>query len=866
MSSPFMASVAKKRNQLKIPLKQKHALTLNSSHKMLPRKNMCANGQTVPGINASEAVRVYSTVKVIASESPSKKYATDAFNLEIQYISSLKKIDGNKNRKVYVRLGDISNVRITKKCESYVRRIDGCPHSLFINSKYSAMTMKLWPNIEKKYPISDDNCIELNSYGIYVINVPDEFDGTISKGNFATLIDVSFDVFITRKGLPTGVKIQELEKSKQLEWDDRLLYSCLCDSENVFKGPTFFFNAKWFSPSNPVSMDSLLRLYKSLDLINHWVNEPDFIDPEEPVWTDDSSSHHMNKLLAIEEEERGKRKGDERVYYNDNREVALRNKEYYDNDDDDQHNIVDTTITTASVHPFSFSFNPIYYTPTRFDNIEYDASYVGEENVSLYSNAADTNRYAFQVFPIPEKMIDDSMEEDKPSCESGSFKNFDVKVKAWVFTFQVWERLFTKATEQTAAKRGLPLEAFDATQGFDLIEPVYDYFFTTRIGIYKETIENVFGIKDKNTWKRFIEIYGKYFRGIFQCRINYKNTKRRKQTLEYYKTCQSSNGGGSTLNKKRTSYDGDNTSSSSSVAAPPTTVLPDLENRMPDFTIAYNCDNIIFDLVEWVERIGIPVGKEIAVKLCDNLKLQYGRIANIDDYRKETIYKNHGVICLNEIKETTVINSIMESSWCRTYVVFLPKDLFKSKFDMIENIKDNVIGDKIVESYLLNKIVLNDSDESNPLYNCASKLIETFLEQKEESLFPLLYAVCEKDPSYYKEEAKTLCKFMGYHNLNEFKSWLYNDDDNNNNNNNDDDDDNNNIVEKQTQEVPSSFDEEKQKEEDKKIIEEEEEEEEEGKNDRTRRSAKRSASKSTHSKSTTTSKKPRRNSSKKSSS
>ncbi|MHA1680607.1 MAG: hypothetical protein ACTSUE_06330 [Promethearchaeota archaeon] len=300
---------------------------------------------------------------------------------------------------------------------------------------------------------------------------------------------------------------------------------------------------------------------------------------------------------------------------------------------------------------------------------------------------------------------------------------------AWRFMIRISQRVWSKAANP---------KNFPETDGYDIDNPVEDTFISARINIYKEVLERDFGILSYNIWVRFISCYNNYFRGIFQCLINWKKTMNRMERLSTF--------AGATTNEN-----GDEDT---------------LNSRPFDYTINYTCNSVLFSLREFIQRIGVPIEKDTAASLLDSLQKerrspdasQLGSVVSVSQLATKA---RHGVACLNELQSISVAKKVLSETSNKAYAVLLPnpEHLGAKLFSMIEAITDSKDG-----SALLNALHLGvDLDMKKYGSTSIGKLTETFemTGYTSKCKHPLVFVIGDIDTLSCTKEAETLSEFLG---------------------------------------------------------------------------------------------------------
>jgi hypothetical protein len=384
-----------------------------------------------------------------------------------------------------------------------------------------------------------------------------------------------------------------------------------------------------------------------------------------------------------------------------------------------------------------FRMNKQWYDSQEIVRISYDPQYDGSV-MSMPFFAPDGKAYSFEVFSFPDRYISENdikSDECKFDCVKSRTET-DIKNKAWCFMVRVSQRVWEKAANP---------DDYADTDGFDTDHPVEDTLFSARINIYKEVLERDFGIFSYGIWIPFVSCYGKYFRGTFQCILNWKKTQNRMDRLESLAGAggMSSGGGGEDGGERDT-----------------------LASRPFDYTIDYTCNSILFSMRDFIKRIGVPIRKDTASKLLDTLQrsrrrpdaTQTGSVASMSQIPTKA---RHSVACLNELQGISVAKKILEEPSNQAYAVLLPnpEHLGAKLFGMIEELTNQADGSVLLEALHLG-VPLNTKKYGNtPI----GKLVGTFEMTGYESKceHPLIFIVGDDDSSTYTHEADTLAKFLG---------------------------------------------------------------------------------------------------------
>lgn len=504
----------------------------------------------VKGVDSDEIRKFQSKAKEDAEKTDMVYCDTDALNLTAQYIAPMKESE-SKNRKCLFLLGELGTVPITEKCKDYVRRDPTNPSALRIIPKYSRNTPRIWPNIDKIHPLSEEDSIYLTSYGYYVISVPSSLHRSVNPGEFVTLTDVSFEVFVTRD-LPAGIKVSDLSDA-QKQWEEKDLLG---------KEVVFFFRAKSFkslSKIDAVSQECMLKLYEDRGLITRWI-QPYDAEEERSKKEQANIENHIN---------------------NDNNDNAEKSDE--------------KSLATINNDP-SVKFHNQYsymYEPKRVDYIPFDASSKVEDDVDLYPSPSSQGKclVAFVSWPVSDRFISEKDKKDKTNYEAiKSKEETSVMMKAWSFTLSAWQRLYGPPSKSTLLKEGKTIDDYKDTDGINLESPIRDELVSVKVSMYNNTIEREFGIKNKDTWTHFISVYGAFFKGFLQCNIDAKRTLKRMERLNNIVAEHSS---------MTSSSKGNNS----------------IAERNYDIAVEYRCDGILFNMREWIKNIGIPISNEKALDL-----------------------------------------------------------------------------------------------------------------------------------------------------------------------------------------------------------------------------------------------------------
>jgi len=667
----------------------------------------------VKGLNANDVRKFQAKAKDDAEKTAIVFCDPDALNLTAQYIAPMKETE-SKNRKCIFLLGEMATVPITEKCKDYVYRDPSNPKVLCIVPKYGRNTPRVWPKINEKHPLSDEDTIYLKSYGYYAIKVPPSLPKSVSPGDFVTLTDVSFEVFIPR-ALPTGSKISELSEA-QLEWTD----------EDVEKaGAVFFFRAKSFtslSKKGPVSQRSLLKLYDDRGLITRWITGYDVenMGPKAAQNDVSSASGSMripNHTGSTEEE----------------RNTAL-----------DKANSKSEKIPEEEASVIFHNKYAYLYEPMRMDLVPFDGSSSVEDDMVLYPSSDGNSMQGSLSWLVSDRFISEKDKEDKVKYEAiKSREEMDVMLKAWTFTFSVLQRIYGPPSPSKLIKEGKTLEDYEETGGFNLETPTHEELVSAKVSLYNDVIEREFGIINKDTWTHFAKIYGSFFSGILQCSVDAKRTLQRMERLN-------------TIVAEH-SFAGGRDASGGSIA-----------DRTYDTAIQYRCGRILFDMREWVQKIGIPISNEMVLELLPLMEAERN-IPSTNDIKEIPTYNTHAVACLNEIRSVATCAEYVRSNGIQVYAIVMPGRLNPTRMKMIEEITDTCVGDQV-----MNIVTLKKQSYTEGLHDPSIESLQKFLfEEMDDSQFPLLFAVCDINSDFYNNEITTLSKFLGINDTIALKDWLY---------------------------------------------------------------------------------------------
>jgi hypothetical protein len=287
--------------------------------------------------------------------------------------------------------------------------------------------------------------------------------------DFVTLVDIQYAMFLPRNDLPEGVKFSDLT-ADQLEWKESDLY---------LTNPVFYFKANHFKALPRVSYPALMSMYDATSVLNRKVEK--FI-PYYARGLDEAPAYAEGPTGPIDEE--AKKTSTE----SDN--VIFHNQYSY-------------------VHKSQ-----------RVDYLPFDASFSLGDDVGVFFSRDGTRGYEFYLIITPDNLIADRQKNDRMKFESiKSLKEKDKTVKAWSFLTTGRQVEYALPTPETLEREGLTEADFEATGGLDTNNPVLDQFFTAKIHMYENTVEQVFGIYDKMAWTRFISVYNGFFAGVFQCKV-----------------------------------------------------------------------------------------------------------------------------------------------------------------------------------------------------------------------------------------------------------------------------------------------------------------------------------------------------------
>jgi len=687
----------------------------------------------VGGINPNDIQRFQAKAKADAESTDVVFCNPNALNLTVQLVAPLPEKD-SRNRKVIVCMGEMATVNITTECSSYVQRDPMAPNVLRIIPTYTRNTPRIWPKIDKLHPLSEEDSIYLVSYGYYVISVPSSLVKAVAPGEFVTLTDVSFEVFIPRD-LPPGTKLSELSES-QLAWTDEMVEKA---------GAVFYFRAKTFtslSKKAPVSQRSLIKLYEDRGLITRWIDAYDVEDMNvNSALKTGRFAGPYGVNHAGETESEGEE--DSKKFIEVSRGDAIKVTEPLVTSGKGDTDIKDEKGKVMFHNKYAY-----LYEPMRIDMIPYNSAAGVEDDIELFPVPGGNVQRAFLTWPVADRFISSKDEKDAAVYEAVKSRDeLDIKLKSWQFTFSAWQRMYGPPSESKMAKEGKTLADYEATDGINLETPIRDELVSARVCIYNDTIERDFGILNKDSWTHFIQLYGNFFSGILKCRVDGKRTLQRMERLNTILAEHASVGmGGGGGGEEETG----------------------LAERNYDLSIHYRCGGILFDMREWVRKIGVPVSQEMALKLLPSMTAERN-LPRVNDIKEIPTFNNQAVACLNEIRSATTCAAYIESGNMKVYVVFMPGRLNPTRMKIIEDIDDPVAGDQ-----LMNLVVLRSQKYTGGIHDPSIESIQRFLlEERDDSLFPLLFGVCDITPEFYNNEASTVSKFLGIHDTTLLSEWLY---------------------------------------------------------------------------------------------
>jgi len=620
------------------------------------------------------------STKFAASAIKRIQFSKEAFNMVVQFIHPLKEYPDSNERKCLIMLGNLEKTPITAKAAEYVERDPENPNSIHLIPKYTEAAKTLWKDLETERPLSEEDFIDLRTHGCYYISLPTSLVNSCSPGDFVQLYDVLFTVHVKRDQYKNLNKLSDLTEA-QREWKGKMATKRVegtgveLEYEVKPMKPSFKFKAKFGHKLSTVSVGSLVKVYKEQQFLSYYIENP------------------MQRLV--------KHGGGRSIVYGDD----------YDED--------------------VFRMRKEWYEPKNIVCIVYDAMYDG----SVPTNpifAPDGKAYVFEVLSYPNEYISDNdfkADEVKFDCAK-SRTEVDKKNKAWCFMIRASQRVWTKAPNP---------EEYADTDGYDTDHPTEDTIFSAKINVYKEVIERDFGIVSDALWTRFISCYHKYFRGVFQCLINWKKTENRMDRLI---------GFAGTAGEHDDNGDGGGAS------------------RPFDFTVDYSCNSVLFSMREMIQRFGIPVDKKTANQLLDNLVEVRRRPdatkmrGSVSDVTELATKSKHSIVCLNELKSMDTAKAYLAERFNRAYVVLLPEssNLGVEMFKVIESITEEREGTALLRALHFGD-PLNKSNYGDELSSVFNSLKMTGYATK--ALHPLIFAVGDIQEHAYCQEATTIAKFLG---------------------------------------------------------------------------------------------------------
>jgi len=373
----------------------------------------------------------------------------------------------------------------------------------------------------------------------------------------------------------------------------------------------------------------------------------------------------------------------------------------------------------------------------RVDFIPFDASFSLGDEASVVFSRDGTRGYEFYLIVTPDNLISDRQKNDRMKFESiKSLKEKDKTVKAWSFLTTGRQVEYARPSVETLKREGLTEADFEETGGLDLRNPILDQFFTAKINMYENTIERVFGIYDKTAWIRFISVYNGLFAGVFQCKIDSDKTMSREADLEVVNNSRGPMGRG---------------------------------EQMYEFALHYRCDGILYDMQEWVQRIGVPVSKDVANDLIYLMEHKREGNGSTKDIRNLPTYSSHSVACLNEIEGIETCKNYVNHEDAQVFMVMMPPKLNKARFKLIEDIQTIEVGDQLAKVSVLKSETYDETTHNKRI----SKLWEYFNDEEEDTLFPLLFIVCKPRDDLYYNEFNTLAEFMNISSTDAARAFLF---------------------------------------------------------------------------------------------
>jgi hypothetical protein len=619
-------------------------------------------------------------------KTPMKRFDTDGFDLPVIFLSAYMKKEMSKTQKCAFAIGNLAGVHLTEKAKAFVT--DKGDGTLTVVPNYVEGIDRTWPGLAKKHPISLSDAIHLGSFTIVTVAAPPALAQSLSPGDIVTLVDVRYQVFVPRRGLPEGVKLVDMSPD-QLAWSEDELRACR---------PIFHFSAAHFKPSpHRVSLQTELAMYDAAGFLNRQVEK--FVPYHLRERTDPQDDYSEGPTGADGEPVEG--------------EVIFRNEYLYTHE------------------------------AKRVDFVPYDASSNPEEGAEVVLSRDGTRGNQFDMIPVPDNLIAERQKSDRMSFESiKSRKEMDKMVKAWSFVVTGRQVEYASIDPKAAETEGLSPDDIEDMGGMDMREghAVLDQFFQAKFSIYSNVIERDFGIVEKSAWTRFMSVYNPFFAGIFQATVDADKTERREVDLEVM--------------------------NSGVVGAG---VSNDVGSRMYDFAIAYRCEGVLFDMPEWIRRIGVPVSDGVANKLLDKMASKREGSGSTKDIRNLSTYKKQSVACLNEVQGIDTCKAYVGHDDAQVYMVLMPPKLNKARFGWIERITTDEVGDQLAHISVLNQERYDESKHSKDI----AKLQEYLKDEEEETLFPLLFLVCNPRPGLYDNEMVPVSKFMGLSSPESARAFLF---------------------------------------------------------------------------------------------
>jgi hypothetical protein len=615
-----------------------------------------------------------SSTKTAATAVKRIKFSKNAFNLVGKFVSAAKQYPDSSECKILVEFGNLEKTAINEEAADYVVRDTENSHCLRLYPKYTEAAKTLWKDLETERPLHPEDFIELRTNESHYISVPAALAASLSPGDIVQLYDVLFTVHVQREQYRNINRLSDLSEG-QKEWKGKKMVKKVEGTDVEVEVD--------IKPKNP-KFKFKARFGAKLPTVS--VASLEKVYKEQQMVT----YHIENPRTHI---------------------LARAGRSGYDGGDDEV-----------------FRMRKEWFQPNDVVRIYYDAQYDG----SVPSEpivGPDGRVYSFEVVPYPNEYISENdfkSDEVKFDCAK-SRTEVDKKEMAWCFMIRISQRVVGKASDP---------EAYAATDGYDTDHPIEDSRFSVKINLYKEVIHRDFGILSHPLWFRFISCYHNYFRGIFQCLINWKKTENRMdRLLNFAGAAAEVDEGGETA-------------------------------RPFDFTIDYTCKSILFSMRDMIQRFGVPIDKKTAKELLDKLTEVRRKPSStemrgsVSDVSELATKAKHSVVCLNEIRSMEAAKSYLSEGFNRAYAILLPEpsNLGVDMFNVLASITDKAAGTALLRALHFGESI-SKSKFGDEVAQVGSSLKMTGYSSK--ALHPLIFAVGDIDASAYDQEASTLSKFLG---------------------------------------------------------------------------------------------------------